>query len=245
MDIRAVLGTLVAVAGVGACSGSAGGPKADAGSDGTGRDASTDGSTACIPFDLATDCPAVPWNGNPGNQAGWCQPTWADALANPICAWVDVPFISEERADCGQYHVREIMGNGIGADYTYDISTGALAAISGCPVGSVTSCGCSAPSNMILPYPGGGDCPAFALWAPACVHNGGDAGPGDAGGCTPGASSAGFSWNAPCTNDAGTDAAPACYASCEVAYEGRFKYVGCVSDSTVGTMCYGSCAECP
>jgi hypothetical protein len=54
------------------------------------------------------------------------------------------------------------------------------------------------------------------------------------------ANMSGFDWNVsnPCPHDGG----PACYATCTL---NGAQYVGCVTGSTIGTQCYGSCSECP
>ena len=228
----AVLGCL------GACSGTVGAAKSDAGRDGNRSDGDSPAdypaadrvvdAAVCTPFALATDCLASP--------EGECQPTWADALAHPTCLWAGGPFGSEVRGDCGPYHVRKVNLNERGVTYAYDIASGALVAINGCPLGNASSCGCSVPLTV--------DC-SNTIFTPACTYDGGGVGDGDGGNCYAGFESNGFDWNTPCARDGGTDAGAACYASCEVSFYGAFKYVGCVSGSSLGTMCYASCSDCP
>src|SRR5579862_5881267 len=142
---RSLLMGLVVAGGWGACSGSLGGAKSDAGRDGTARDgtASTDravdgfagvdrydgsadlqdGGGVCSPLDLATQCS--------GGDDTECQPTWTEAVAHPQCMGGPGSFIrvSESRSDCDGYHIRQIDHFDGGATYYYDIASGALVAI--------------------------------------------------------------------------------------------------------------------
>jgi hypothetical protein len=253
--------------GWGACSGSLGGAKSDAGRDGTVRDATVavdrfsgadrrdgsvdrhdgstdrlDGGARCSPLDLATECP--------GGDLAECQPTWAEVLAHPQCSGSPAnlgPVSREGRVDCGGYHIRGVTHVDWGSSYYYDITSGALVAIYllGSGPGSGT---CFGPSQGIVV-----DCTNAPSTPPVCTLYGGalsssDAGLlGDGGGsnCLPVTGDvASFAWNAPCARDGGTDGGTACYASCGVS-GGAWKYVGCVSGSPVATMCYASCSECP
>jgi hypothetical protein len=243
----------VVMGGLEACSGTPVVPRSDAGRDGTGAvdhssqgiDASgadtndgsadqRDASVSCSPLDVATRCP--------GGRSSACQPTWTEALANPYC--VTPAFAAsfaggERRIDCGGYHIREIDLLERSETYYYDIASGMLVeAVYG---DGTSPSGCYGPPQGIAV-----DC-SNATWSLVCTLYGGDLSVSDAGLSGDGGGSncaEDINANASCSRDGGgMDAAAPCFAACTVGHE--FKYVGCVSNRSVVTKCYGSCAECP
>ncbi|HLK90939.1 MAG TPA: hypothetical protein VKZ18_13660 [Polyangia bacterium] len=259
--LRALLVGLMAAGGLAACSGSSGPPRPDAARDAAATvdappsdrrvDASggadrhdaapgadrPDAAAVCSPLDLPTQCPEV--------DAGECQPTWTEALANPQCAGTPAiltPLSRENRLDCGGYHIRQITHNVSAETYYYDVATGALVAIR--YSGQQTNSGkCFGPSQGVA-----ANCPNATPVAVCTLYGGdlsddSDAGlpvDGGDGNCLSTTGYYALSFNAPCPRDGGT----ACYAGCTLDSD-SYNYVGCVADSAVTTRCYASCAACP
>lgn len=234
--VRALLLGLAAGGWIGACSGSLGTPKSDAGGDGAAsadrpsaehpldagggadrQDASSDrdGGAVCSPLDVSM------W---PVSQ---CPATWTDVVAYPQCA--EQAYSQKVRVDCGGYHLVTEFGVDSNVTCSYDIARGKLAEVS---FNSIGGRQCWGPPDGIT-----ADC-SNAIITTVCPTDGGVSGDGGGGSCLSTGSPPFFSWNDPCPGDGGTP----CYADCSVIGS---QYVGCVSESAVGTRCYASCSECP
>jgi hypothetical protein len=130
---RLLIGVVVAVAEVGACSGSLQTSRSDGGRDATtpidrsmdhAADAGVDARDAgngCLALDAAV-CP--------GGPQAECQPTWANVLSYPECMGNSTGAsgsYSEVHSQCGNYNVRSVIHGDSATTYYYDVDSGALA----------------------------------------------------------------------------------------------------------------------
>jgi hypothetical protein len=235
--VRAVLVGLAAAGFLGGCSSSLAPAKSDAGRDAT---SSVDRPTPDRPIDATGgadrhDAAADRQDGGgcaPLDRSMWpvgqSPATWAEVVAYPGCA--EQPDHQKVRVDCGGYHTVTQFGADFNVTSTYDATTGQLVAVSSNSNGGYE---CWGPPGGITP-----SC-TNPITTTVCASDGGVSAALDGGNCLSTGSPPFFSWNDPCPGDGGTP----CYANCSVF--ANSKYVGCVSETSVGTRCYASCSECP